>query len=545
MAKLSPFGDEPLVAPKKVPTTKVSPFGDTAMPARPAQPPGWGDTAIDAAKAIPRGLRLGYEGLAGLGGDVYDLEISGAGKVAKWLGASPEKLAEIEAMRKDRSWVGPTSAEVAEKVTNPVFGEAGAPTTRTGKVLQTAASMLPGMGETSFTRAVVAPTIGMEAGEEIGKRYGHETLGRLIGGFGGAVSPGGFTKGVTRNVDPERSAQVRTLMDEGVDLTAGQASGSKPLKYLETGPFEGKPAAINERQGQQFSQAALQRAGITADRASPDVMLAEQENFGRQYDDLIARSGGAALDSPLETELLQTVDDFHRLKSLPQNAPTAVNGYFKRISDAARDNGGVIPPDVFKAVRSDIVRDLKNSKDPEVRQALGHLQDSMFDSIGRNGPPGIREQWRDVNNNYRNFKTIEKAMGGAGEDTSRGLITPGKLRTAVESGDRTGYVQGRGDFADLARAAEGTMKPLPQSGTAARAAPIAIGSALAAGAGQLMSGNAMAGLGLLGGAAFQPLASTILTSRPVRTAIVREAAGRPLPLLDPITAALIARQEGR
>lgn len=535
------FQKKPATAQEAGPWTEFQP--KPVAPARPAQPPGWGDTAIDAAKAIPRGIRKGYEGLGGLGGDVYDLEVSGAGKLAKWLGASPETLAEIEAAR-GKSWL-PSSAEVAEKVTNPVLGEAGQPTTRTGKVLQTAASMLPGIGRTSFTRAVVAPTVGMEAGSEIGKRFGNETAGRLIGGFAGGAAPGGFTKGVTRNVTPERSAQVRTLANEGVSLTGGQASGSKALQYMEAGPFEGKAAGIAEQQGEELSAANLRRAGINADRATPEVLHAAQEDFGRQYENLVAQNRGIQLDPTLEHDLLDNVTSYERLKG--QAAAPAVNQYFGRISDAAQANGGVIPPDVFQSIRSDIAADLgrlrKGQGNGETIAALRNFQDSLYGSLERNGQPEVAAASRDLNNRYRNFKTIEKAMGGAGEDTSRGLITPGKMRTAVESGDKTGYVQGRGDFADLARAAEGTMKPLPQSGSMARAMPYVVAGAMGTAGHQLMSGQTLAALGTVGTTALPWAGSKLLTSRPVRTSIVREAAGQPLPLLDPVTAALIARQQ--
>lgn len=517
-------------------------------PAAPTQPASWGDTALDVAKAIPRGVRQGYESLAGLGGDVYNLEVSGAGKLAKLLGASPETLAEIEATRGQRSSFLPTSQDVREKMTDPLLGEAGKPTTKWGEVAQTGASMIPSMGRTSFTRAVVAPTVGMEVGQEIGKRYGHEDAGRLIGGGIGALVPGGFTKGVTRKVTPERSAQVRTLADEGVELTGGQASGSKAMQYLEAGPFEGKAAGIAEQQGEQLSRANLRRAGIDAYRATPEVMAAAQERFGHEYDSLIAQNNGIHLDPTLEHELLDNVTSYERLKG--QAAAPAVNQYFGRISDAAQANGGVIPPDVFQSIRSDISKDLGRLRggqgNAETISALRQFQDSLYGSLERNGQPEVAAASRELNNRYRNFKTIEKAMLGAGEDTSRGLITPGKMRTAVEGSDKVGYVQGRGDFNDLARAAEGTMKPLPQSGSMARAAPYVVATALGGAGTQIMNGQPLAAAATLGATALPWAGSKLLTSRPVRSSIVREAAGQPLPLLDPITAALIARQqEGR
>jgi hypothetical protein len=470
--------------------------------------------------------------------------MSAAGKIAGWLGASPETQAQIELYRRGVQEENPlpTSAGIMKAV-EPVTGPAYQPKTLAGRVAETMTSLLPGMGRTTLTRGLIAPTIGIEAGGEIGKAYGGdegEAAGRLIGGLGASMAPGIASRAVTGAKLPATRADLaKTLTDEGIDVTTGQVTGRKGLQYLETGPFEGKPASIAGTQASQFTRAALKKAGIDADNAGPATMAKAYEDFGTKYDDLISKSGGAPLDSALETDLLQTVDDFHRLKSLPPNAPTAVNAYFKRISDAARDNGGVIPADVFKTIRSDISRNLRSSKDPEVIQSLRQLQDNMFDSIGRNGPPDIVAEWKDVNSKYRNYKIIEKAMGGAGEATAEGYISPAKLRAAAEASDRPGYVRGKGDFADLARAGEAFLKPLPQSGTTARGFfPAALGAAgLAATHGDLKTAASIAAASSL-----PALASKALTARPVRTTLVRNVSGQGPRLLDPVTAALLARQ---
>jgi hypothetical protein len=503
------------------------------------QPAGGGvmGTVADVARSIPSGVRAGLEGLAGIGGDVYNLEVSAAEKLAQWLGASPETVAEIKAAR-GQNWL-PTSQDVAETVTNPVIGEAYEPTSRMGKVAHTLGSFLPGAGR-SISRTVVGPTAGTEIGGEIGEAYGDEGLGRLLGGLSGAVAPGAMSRMVAgRRLEGPSRQHVQTLTDEGVDLTGGQATGQKWLQAIETGPFEGKAAALAERQGEQFSRAALGRAGVNADRASPDVLRNAFDEIGNEYDALIANSGGVPLDTPLQNELLGTVVDYQQLKGVA--AAPLIETYFTRITDAAQANGGIVPADVFQTIRSDIARNLRTTKDPEIIQTLRSMQDSLFDSIGRNGSPEIVEAWRDVNNRYRNLKIIEKSMGGAGSETAQGFVTPGKLRTAVEAGDRGGYVRGRGDYADLARAGADKMTPLPQSGTTPRALPYVIGGTAGAAAQRALEGD-LKGAGLLAAGAVAPaLASKLLTSRPVRTSLVRQAVD-PLPMLDPMTAALLMRQ---
>lgn len=506
-------------------------FGDEPAPDQPAaQPDGM---LMDAAKAIPRGIRKGYEGLAGIGGDFYNMEVSVAEKLAQWMGASPETLAEIRAARGQN--ILPTTEDVQRTTTDPIFGKAGEAQTSVGQGLETAASFLPGAGRSLF-RTVVAPAIGTEAGGKIGEAMGYEGTGRFIGGVLGGVAPGATARSIAGPVvSPERRRQIGILQDEGVPLTAGQATGRKALQYAETGPYEGKPAATNAAASSAFTRAALRRAGINADAATPDVMAEAQAAFGREYDDIVTRSNGVPMDSVLQNELLDTVTTFQGLKST--GAPRVIEDAMNKLADAAQANGGVVPPEVFQVIRSDIGRLRTASADPEVRHALGRIQDSLFDSIERNGQPEIAAQARDVNNRYRNFKTLEKTVGKAGG--SEGDISPGQLRSTVAAGDKTGYVQGRGDFADLARAGDTMLKPLPQSGTAARMAPWMT----AGGMGWL--GGGMDAKAMLAGAAgaFAPAGlSSLLTSRPVRTALIRQATD-PLPMINPATVALSMRQQ--
>jgi hypothetical protein len=503
-------------------------------------------TLMDIVNSGGRGLRYGLEGLGGLGGNIYGLESAAADKIAGWAGVNPWARAGMNReLKEGQSQYLPTSQDVQEQVTNPILGEPGAPSTYAGHLAETATSMLPGLGEAGLMRGVIAPTIGMELGGEAGKALGSETLGRVAGGFGGALTPGTVSRAITGPALPAaRAGFVKTMMTEGVPITAGQATGRKALQYAEVGPFEGRAANIQRPQSSAFTKAALRRAGINADEASPEVMAAAQEDFGRQYDSLLARTNGLPLDPQLEHDLLDNVMQYERLKDT--GAAPAVNEYFTRLSNAARDNGGVIPTDVFQSIRSDIAADLKAMRgDPGSAQtvrSLERFQQSLYDSIGRSSSPEVVAQWRTVNNNYRNFKTLEKAMGGAGNMTAEGYITPGKLRSAVEQGDRTGYVQGRGDFNDLARAGEGTMKDLPQSGTFGRAAPFVWGGAAVEAGHRLMNSDALGAAATLAAPAAPWVLAKALTSGPIRRTLLRNVSGQGPPMLDPMTAALLARQ---
>lgn len=85
--------------------------------------------------------------------------------------------------------------------------------------------------------------------------------------------------------------------------------------------------------------------------------------------------------------------------------------------------------------------------------------------------------------------------------------------------DRRGYARGRGDFSDLARAAEAIMKPLPQSGTAPRQYVNKLISLLSVGI-----GGATAGLpGAVAGVAAPAVGWRVLMSRPVQAYLGNQA----------------------
>lgn len=394
--------------------------------------------------------------------------------------------------------------------------------------------LLPGMGGVrGVVGGVIAPTAGAEAGGAIGSEFGYPNAGRAIGGAAGSLVPGLGTRMLTGpTLTDERARLAQLLGNEGVDLTAGQVSGRKALQYREVGPYETKPGAVAEQQAGQFNQAVLRRAGINAEEATPGTVMQARDDFGVEYENLIRQTGGLSLDQPMAADLINLVDDYHRLKALPNNAPTQINSFFKRISDAAHTNGGVIPADVFQQLRSDISSSLRKlgSSDPTQSHALREFQDTLYGTVGRNAPPGVEAAWRDLNNRYRNFKIIEKSMMGAGEATALGNITPQKLRGAVQNANPEDYVAGRGDFADLARGGEAFMKPLPQSGTTPRA--------IAWGGPALLSGEVFrraaggdikgAALALAGGAAASSVPaglSSLLTSGPIRRALVNRLTG--------------------
>lgn len=347
--------------------------------------------------------------------------------------------------------------------------------------------------------------------------------GALIGGAAPAVISG--VSNAARRVvtpvstSPERKALVDTLKREGVEVTAGQASGSRGLRYAE-GEIGGQ-AAENavERQGEQFTAAALKRAGIDAKRATPDVIDGAFTRIGQQFDDLAARNTLVA-DKPLQRNIQDIWTEYASLTPENARAPVVENT-IRDIIGGVRNSGGKIDGAAYQAVRSRLDRAARGTADPQLANALRDLRSALDDGMERSiavTNKGDLGAWRQARNQYRNMLVIEQAATGAGENAAQGIISPSALRNAtVMKQGRRNYARGTGDFADLSRAGEAVIKALPQSGTAPRLRAQNLGTGVAsligAGGGAGIAGPLGAVAGAAAGAAIPSIVGKLMMSK--------------------------------
>lgn len=510
-----------------------------------AAAPSNGVTASGMLKAAGEGLRTGAEYTAGMFGDVANMNASGADWLAQKLGASPETAGMIGDATKFIMPGGPSAPTTAQVKTgtDQILPEHHVAANMPEKFTQTAAEFLPAafLGKGNIVKRLltqgIIPGLVSEGAGEVAQKVApeYEPQARIAAAL---IAPHAMTP---FPASPERLKMADTLAKEGVDLTAGQKTGSERLRYMEgeLGGFSGQKQM--ETQAEQFTKAALSKAGIEAPRATPEVMDAALTRMGKTFDDL-ASSSNAVMDKQLNNDLLDATVGYQRLKG--SAAAPLVEDTMQRIADAAVANAGSIPGDVYKTIRSDINAKMRSTSDPELKGALGDMQEALDDAIGRSIPPDKMAEWQKVRKEYRNFLVLEQAATGAGENAAAGLISPSALRNAtVSKQGRRNYGRGDGDFAELARAGEGTMKPLPNSGTAGRLNAKNMGqgllSLMGGGAGAMHSPEAaMAGV-LLGGAVPGTLGKMIL-SAPGRAILGNQMGGQIDPKLRALAAALLA-----
>lgn len=556
----------------KSPAAQAGPWDDFKKPDTSTAADKDGVTS-DVLKSGGVGLAKGAIGITGAAGDVRHLASAATDYIGKKLGASPEAVQEF----KDKAYnaaqylpptavmsQAPSSGEI-QKGIESVTGEFHKPQTVPGEYFQTAGEFAPGLlggGKGLLARLgtrVLLPAAASETAGQITKGKEAEPYARIAGAL---ASPGIAAAGrrvITPSpANPARSALVDVLANEGVDLTAGQRTGSKPLQWAEStfGDMPGaggRPAEMMTNQQEQFTAAALRRAGETAPRATPEVINNAFDRIGNQFETIGARNN-VAHDPQLAHDLMSVEGEYNGLVGPSQRAPV-VASTISDIGDMAAQNGGHIVGDQYNALSSRLARQARNARnDPQLQEALNGTREALDDAFERSlqasGNTADLAALREARNQYRNLMVIEKAATGAGSATAEGLLSPSQLKNAVVQQNRRAYARGRGDFADLARAGEAIMRPLPQSGTAPRQnmqhLMSVIGSLVGGTAGSV-GGPAGTATGIAGGLLAPIAAGRALMSRPAQAYLgnqvllpgARDTTSRAL------TRALLAAQAGQ
>lgn len=500
---------------KGAPTAPSQPRARAAEPA-PSLP-------ADIAKSAGIGLAQGALGFATLPGNLESLGRLGIDKAATLLGFEDPKLSEDTLL--------PTYND-AKSTVEDFTGKFYEPQTTAGEYARTIGEFAPvaafgPAGAAARTANVLAPALTSETAGQLAKGTSAEPWVRAAGALAGGVLPNAAMRAVTPiTSDAARAAAVARLEQEGVNgITAGQRTGNKALRWFENNaadtPFAGNIGErINNATGEQFTRAALRYAGIDAPRATADVIDNGFARLGQTFDTLAARNTMRA-DAQFAQDLRNSVRDYFSIVPQSHRAPIVQNTV-QDVFDALQRTGGTLSGDSYQALRSRLDAARRNTRrsDPHLSLTLGNLRQALDDAMARSAPAADQAAWQQARAQYRNLLAVETAMGGAGENTALGLISPSQLRTAVKNQGTRQYVRGQNELGNLARAGEAILKPLPNSGTPARlmaahATDMLTRMAAGAGAGGFIGGMPGAVAGAT--APFVPATmARILMSRPVQ-----------------------------
>lgn len=456
-------------------------------------------TAMDVLKSAGTGIVKGALGLTGLAGDVESLGRFAVDKGAEALG--------YDSPGYSGTTVLPTSKQVIDGAERK-FGKFYEPQTTAGQYAETVGEFLPGSvagpGRMA-TKLAVGATSGAasEAAGQATEGTALEPWARMGAAFATPLAIKKASRVVTPAVgkSEEHVRQAAHLQNiEGVrDLTAGQYTGNRALRAWEAhlGSAAGagdRYANRLQRQGEQFTAAALRRTGSDARRTTPEAMREIRDRIGQQMDDIAARNF-TQMDTDLDLDLNTIwMDYIDLIEGQPKNI---VVDAMRKIYDTTA-NGGRMTGEQYSTLSSRLRRSADATDDNELRRTLQRIRTALDDNMERHiRAPEDMAAWREARRQYRNFVPIKEAAAKSGEDVAEGILSPSGLRESVKSQSENAYVFDEGDLTNLTRAGESVMKPIPNSGTPERTAAENIVRGITNAAGSLVTGkpaSAAAGL---------------------------------------------------
>lgn len=492
----------------------------------PSVEPTWADTAKDVGASLASGVGRGAAGLVGLPGTIGN--------------AINDSLSWATGMQPLPA--SPFSSEGAQSSLSTVTGGASdyQPQTTAGDYAGTVGEFLPGAAigganVANLLRFGVLPGVASEGAGQLTEGTSIEPYARVAAALAAPAIPALASRAISPfsgSISPERTKAINSLRNEGVPITAGQATGSKGLQYMESELGGSRAASVMDDQARAFTEAATQRAGMQG-IATSDNMAANAQRLGQGFESISARNAVQA-DPQFGNDLGRVLREYDRV--LPSAQREVVNNMADDILAVTTGNNGVIPGEVYQATRSRLGRMAQSARnsDPEYANALRGLRNTLDDAMARSVSPDDAAEWSRLRNEYGNMKVLEKAATGAGESAAMGLISPAKLRQAATTGRQSGYARGQGDFDELARSGQAVMSPLPNSGTAGRVRAQNLGTGVLAGGGAIAGGLP----GMVAGLLAPQVAGATLMSRPVQSYLTNQIAPN-MSMIDPRTLTVI------
>jgi hypothetical protein len=223
----------------------------------------------------------------------------------------------------------------------------------------------------------------------------------------------------------------------------------------------------------QFNRAVMERAGQTADDASPDTLQRAFQGLGQVFDDLSTRTT-LNVDPRFGQDVARVQANYGR--RLQTDVAPVFQSYVDDLNPLiqAASTPGANPQvagDVYRTIRSDITTRMRETNDLPLRRALGGLVEALDGVVERSTSGALRQEWQEARRHYASLMTIDRAMqGGTQAGRASGDIPFNALTGAVRSNDRVGYARGRGDLNELARIGDYIAARVPNSGTPERMA---------------------------------------------------------------------------
>jgi hypothetical protein len=478
-----------------------------------------GSTGLIDAVMDPSGTLMGLVGRAG--GTLYD---AGAHLTGLYPPMSPEQRADLYGQTPVDSAQQPPASRLIFNLADPNIPgrkmseiQANTPTEQITRKLAGAAT---GGGVTAGIPGALVAAGGALAGDVASRVVpdwlapGAELAANYLGGKAvqKAVSP------INTVTSPERQRLVGVLDAEGVPLTAGERTGSKPLMKTEQvlgqtpGSAGGIASDVAEQQAA-INRAVARKAGLDTDTLTTEVVNNHMYKVLGPEIDRLATNNTMQITPAFQ----QTVRDVRtNLVGMKSNAAVEIkdllNGFDNKIQTDPTTGAKTMPGKFYQSLMSDFGDAIKSAQG-STRGELIKVRDGIRTQMESSMLPQDAALWRELNRKYANAALIQDAINAAGAGTAEGNISPLQLRQGINKSLGSGaYGEGKGDLNDMAHAGQSVLRKPPDSGSPAGIAINALmkGIPLATGA----AGGYLQGLeGFAAGMAVPAAIGTVMRGR--------------------------------
>lgn len=302
---------------------------------------------------------------------------------------------------------------------------------------------------------------------------------------------------VLPQISPSNLARVKTATEAGVPVSPHQLSGNKFLKLLgeaaEDVPLAGGETLRRSR------REAFSGGLVKAIDPSSTATVLDDATFKNLQDTAGSRIGEIAgrTDVPVES--------FGDLAEVARRDTPDVQGviatYAKDLARIAEENGGVVPGDVLRKLRTEAQAQERAARagKGDLANALDRLTKRLDDALSEHAPEADMEALADARRQYAISKALEPLVSAY----PNGDFPPARLKSVI-TGTKEGkhrMATGRaGELGEYARLGQEVLKEQVTSMTAERSAVYRTAGALGVGGAVATTISPVAALAMYGGA---------------------------------------------
>lgn len=415
---------------------------------------------VDAARASMRtaagqtDMQRMADPTSGMSG--FERGRAGFGKAFADIGRGAQQLVGME-----------TDAAEARQLDAPLMSTTAG---QVGNISGNIAAAIPGLAIPGYAGAAIGgaalgalqPTVGNESRlSNVGLGAGLGVAGQGVGNLvGRAIRP-------VQNVQPPaRQALAQEAAARNIPLSAGQATGSRPMQIMESVmedlPFtSGRQLAARQTQREAFNREVGRTFGTPEAAITPEVAGAARSKLSETFTDLSKRNALNVTDDVL-SRLGKIESDANRFGTgdISKAVSNRIDDFLSRA-----DTKGQVSGLAYRRFDSALGRSMRSTSNGDLRFALGEIRDVVRSAMDESISAADQSAWRAARQQYGNLMTVAPlaARSETGDVSGRTLLS---AANTANKGARFGAPSELATLGRIGRAFVADQGP--NSGTAQR-----------------------------------------------------------------------------